>query len=155
MTEASRRPLWQTYFMDMAILASNRSTCTRRQVGAVAVKDNHILATGYNGAPTGERHCMETGCLRESLKIPSGEKHELCRGVHAEQNLICQAAVHGVSLEGSTIYCTHSPCYICAKMLKNCHTARIIYLEGYRDPQAEELLKGQIYHLVGDSLLID
>ena len=151
--QTKKRITWQKYFMGMAKLAAKRSTCLRRQVGAVAVKDNHILATGYNGAPKGEKHCIELGCLREQLEIPSGEKHELCRGVHAEQNLICQAAVNGVSIKGATVYCTLQPCYICAKMLVNSCIATIIFLEGYNDPQALKLLQGRLVKLSGDDLI--
>ena len=105
--------------MEIAFLVAERSTCLRRKVGAVAVKDKRILATGYNGAPTGLSHCLETGCLRESIGVPSGERHELCRGLHAEQNVIIQAAVHGIPLSGADFYCTDQPCLICAKMLIN------------------------------------
>ena len=132
---------WDRYFINMALLASERSTCLRRQVGAVAVKDTHILATGYNGAPKGQQHCTVTGCLRKQLNIPSGEKHEICRGVHAEQNIICQAALYGVSLKGATIYCTNQPCSICARLIVNAGITEVIYLEGYPDDMTSEILK--------------
>ncbi|MDA8178555.1 MAG: deoxycytidylate deaminase [Desulfobacteria bacterium] len=134
------RPDWDTYFMDMAKLASRRSSCLRRAVGAVLVKDRRLLATGYNGVPTGVTHCEVMGCLRERLKVPSGERHELCRGLHAEQNAIIQAAYHGVSIRGAHLYCTNLPCIICAKMLINAGVRRIIYLEGYSDTLTREML---------------
>lgn len=127
--------------MDIARLVASRSTCLRRQVGAVIVKDKNILATGYNGTPSGIRHCSVTGCLRDKLAIPSGERHELCRGLHAEQNAIIQAAKHGVNIGGATLYCTTAPCVICAKMLINAGLERIVYLEGYPDSLATELLE--------------
>ena len=128
------------YFMLMAYLVARRSTCIRRQVGAVAVKDNQVLATGYNGAPAGQPHCLDIGCLREELGIPSGERHELCRAVHAEQNVIIQASRHGVSLQGATIYCTTQPCFICAKMLVNAGVDWVRVAETYDDPMAREVL---------------
>ena len=136
-----QRPPWPVYFMDIADLVARRSTCRRRQVGAVAVKDKRILATGYNGAPSGIPHCLDVGCLREQEGIPSGERHELCRGIHAEQNVIIQAAYHGVSIEGATLYCTNLPCVICSKMLINAGIKEIFYREGYADTLSEELLK--------------
>lgn len=135
------RPSWPEYFMDIARLVARRSTCLRRQVGAVMVKDKHILATGYNGTPTGITHCAQTGCLREQLGVPSGERHELCRGLHAEQNAIIQAARHGVNIAGATLYCTNSPCVICSKMLINAGVLSIVYLEGYPDKLSLEMLK--------------
>lgn len=141
MKTASRlRPDWDTYFMEMAKLASRRSSCLRRAVGAVLVKDRRLLATGYNGVPSGVTHCDVAGCLREKLSVPSGERHELCRGLHAEQNAIIQAAFHGVSIRGAVLYCTNLPCIICAKMLINAGIRRIVYLEGYADPLTEEML---------------
>lgn len=128
---------WPRYFMDITRLVAERSTCTRRKVGAVAVKDKRILATGYNGAPRNMRDCLEIGCLRDELNIPSGQRHELCRGLHAEQNVIIQAAVHGVSLEGADIYCTHQPCLICAKMLINCGVVTVYYANPYPDDMSE------------------
>lgn len=135
---------WKSYFMKMAQLAAERSTCIRRRVGAVAVRDNHVLATGYNGAPKGQTHCIDQGCLREELNIPSGERHEICRGVHAEQNIICQAALHGVSLEGAIIYCTTQPCSICARLIVNSGIQKVIYLEGYPDKMTIGILKNML-----------
>ncbi len=137
---ADPRPPWDDYFMDIAKLVARRSTCLRRAVGAVIVKDKRILSTGYNGAPSGIAHCAETGCLRERLKVPSGERHELCRGIHAEQNAIIQAAYHGVSIRGATLYCTNLPCSICAKMIINAGIRAIVYLSGYADTMSEEML---------------
>ena len=130
---------WPQYFMNITLMVAERSTCRRRRVGAVAVKDKRILATGYNGAPRNIRDCLEVGCLRERDGIPSGQRHELCRGLHAEQNVIIQAAVHGVSLAGAVIYCTHQPCLICTKMLLNCGVTAVYYHESYPDPKAEEM----------------
>ncbi|CUH95484.1 hypothetical protein P22_1555 [Propionispora sp. 2/2-37] len=135
------RPSWDEYFMKMARVAATRSTCLRRQVGAVIVKDKRILTTGYNGAPQGIRHCSETGCLREAAGIPSGERHELCRGTHAEQNAIVQAAFHGVQIEGATLYCTHQPCSVCTKMIINAGIKRIIYENAYPDTLAVAMLE--------------
>ena len=134
------RPSWEEYFMDIAKLVAKRSTCLRRQVGAVVVKDKNILATGYNGTPSGITHCSETGCLREQLKIPSGERHELCRGLHAEQNVLVQAAKHGININGATLYCTNSPCIICSKMIINSGIKEIVYLEGYPDILSKDIL---------------
>jgi dCMP deaminase len=128
------RPSWDQYFMEITRLVAKRATCLRRQVGALLVKDKRILATGYNGAPMGLRHCAETGCLRMQQEIPSGERHELCRGLHAEQNAIIQAAYHGISIKGSTLYCTNQPCIICTKMLINSGIVRILFQDGYADP---------------------
>ncbi len=135
------RPSWEQYFMDIACLVALRSTCRRRQVGAIVVRDKRILATGYNGAPTGLAHCLDIGCLREELQIASGERHELCRGLHAEQNVIIQAAYHGVCVKGATVYCTNLPCSICSKMLINAGISEIKYKEGYADSMAEEMLE--------------
>jgi dCMP deaminase len=137
--ENSKRPSWETYFMDITFLVAKRSTCLRRAVGALIVKDKRILSTGYNGAPTGIKHCIETGCLRENLNVPSGEKHELCRGIHAEQNAIIQAAYHGVSIKGATLFCTNQPCSICAKMIINAGINKICYESGYSDPMSKEM----------------
>jgi dCMP deaminase len=134
------RPSWEDYFMDITLLVAKRSTCLRRAVGAVLVKDKRILATGYNGAPSGVRHCSETGCLREQLKVASGQRHELCRGIHAEQNAIIQAAYHGVSVRGASLFCTNQPCSICAKMIVNAGITRICYASGYADELAREML---------------
>ena len=125
--------------MEIARLVVSRSTCLRRQVGAVIVKDKKILATGYNGAPSGLSHCLEVGCLRDEMGIPSGERHELCRGLHAEQNAVIQAAYHGVSINGATLYCTNLPCIICTKMLINAGIKRVVYAEGYTDPLAQQM----------------
>lgn len=133
---SARRPSWDAYFMEIAGLVARRSTCLRRQVGAVMVKDKHILSTGYNGAPSGIPHCMDVGCLREELGIPSGERHELCRAIHAEQNAIIQAALHGISLSGATLYCTHQPCILCTKMLINAGIKRVVYRGEYPDEMA-------------------
>lgn len=132
---------WDQYFMEMAEVVKKRSTCLRRQVGAVVVKDKRILSSGYNGAPSGIRHCEETGCLREQLNIPSGERHELCRGTHAEQNAIIQAALHGVKIEGATIYVTHQPCILCTKIIINAGIKTVIYQGDYPDTFSEEMLK--------------
>lgn len=134
------RPPWDDYFMEIAGLVAKRSTCLRRQVGAVVVKEKHILATGYNGAPAGLRHCAEVGCLREQLQVPSGERHELCRAIHAEQNAIVQAALHGTALKGSTLYVTHQPCVLCAKILINAGIVRVVFAGDYPDPLAREFL---------------
>jgi len=135
-----QRPDWDTYFMKICHVVAERSTCLRRQVGALLVSDRRILATGYNGAPKGLRHCAEVGCLRDQLGIPSGERQELCRGVHAEQNAIVQAAVHGVTLQEATLYCTIQPCITCAKMLINANVKRIVYEGDYPDELALQLL---------------
>lgn len=127
--------------MEIAQLVARRSTCLRRQVGAVVVKDKNILATGYNGTPSGITHCSVVGCLRQKLDVPSGERHELCRGLHAEQNAIIQAAKHGVNIAEATLYCTNSPCIICSKMIINAGVKRIVYLEGYPDTLSLEMLR--------------
>ncbi|MFH1242133.1 MAG: cytidine/deoxycytidylate deaminase family protein [Pseudomonadota bacterium] len=134
------RPSWSEYFMTITNVVGRRSTCLRRHVGAILVKDRRILATGYNGAPAGLRHCEDAGCLREDSSIPSGERHELCRGLHAEQNAIIQAAYHGIPIAGSIIYCTNKPCAICTKMLINAGIKTICYEEGYDDPLADQML---------------
>ncbi|MEW5908799.1 MAG: dCMP deaminase family protein [Thermodesulfobacteriota bacterium] len=141
MDEYPSRPPWETYFMDIAVLVSKRSTCLRRSVGSVIVKDKRILSTGYNGAPSGIRHCRETGCLREQLHLASGERHELCRGIHAEQNAIIQAAYHGVSIKGASLYCTNLPCSICAKMIINAGIKKVYYRSGYADPMSGQMLQ--------------
>lgn len=135
-----QRPTWDEYFMEMAQVAAKRSTCLRRSVGAVIVKNKQILASGYNGTPMGLPHCEEVGCLREQLKVPSGKCHELCRGVHAEQNAITQAAYHGVSVKGGTIYVTHQPCVVCTKMLINAGIERVVYANPYPDKLAQEMM---------------
>jgi dCMP deaminase len=137
----AERPSWDEYFMEMAQLTAKRSTCMRRNVGAIIVKDRHIVATGYNGAPRGIKHCAERGgCMREKLGVPSGERHELCMALHAEQNAIIQAATLGVSIEDATIYVTHQPCVICAKMIINAGIKRIVVKEGYPDKLAVDIL---------------
>jgi dCMP deaminase len=134
------RPTWEEYFMEITRLVAKRATCLRRQVGAVLVMDKRLLATGYNGAPSGLAHCLEVGCLREKRQIPSGERHELCRGLHAEQNVIIQAAFHGIRIQGSTLYCTNLPCAICTKMLINAGIREIVYESGYGDDLSKEML---------------
>lgn len=148
MTAEDLRPSWDAYFMDIAGLVAKRSTCLRRAVGAVVVRDRRLLSTGYNGAPSNIRHCAETGCLREQLQVPSGERHELCRGIHAEQNAIIQAAFHGVSIKGADLFCTNQPCSICAKMIINAGIVRIVYQNGYADGLAVEMLAEAGVHLV-------
>lgn len=141
------RPSWNDYFMDIAHLVKTRSTCTRRQVGAVVVKDKQILSTGYNGAPKACKHCIDIGCLRTKLNVPSGERHELCRALHAEQNAIAQAAAHGTRLDGATIYVTAQPCSLCAKLLINTGISHIIYEGDYPDPLSMDLLNEAGIHL--------
>jgi dCMP deaminase len=135
------RPTYDEYFMRIAKIVATRSTCLRRQVGSVIVKDNHLLSTGYNGPPKGMKHCDETGCMREKLNIPRGERHELCRGLHAEQNAIIQAAVFGISIKDGTIYTTHFPCSVCAKMLVNAELKEIVYEESYPDELSINILE--------------
>lgn len=139
--EKLERPSWDEYFMEMAEVVRKRSTCLRRSVGAVIVRDNRIMATGYNGVPVGIEHCETRGCLRDQLKVPSGERHELCRGLHAEQNAIIQAAHLGQSIAGGTLYCTTQPCIICAKMIINAGILRLVIKESYPDALSEEMLK--------------
>jgi len=134
------RPSWDEYFMGITEMVAQRSTCLRRKVGAILVRDKRIIATGYNGAPAKVSHCLDVGCLREQQGIPSGERHELCRGLHAEQNSIIQAALHGFSIEGATLYCTNMPCSICSKMLINARIEKIYYKEGYADNLSSLLL---------------
>ncbi len=135
------RPDSDEYFLKIASVVAERSTCRRPRKGAVAVKNKHILATGYNGAPSGLKDCLELGCLRDEMGIPSGERQEICRGVHAEQNVIIQASLHGISLEGSTIYCTHTPCVLCAKMLVNAKIKRYVSFGRYSDSAFINLFK--------------
>ena len=134
------RPSWNQYFASIARMVATRSTCLRRHVGAILVKEKRILSTGYNGAPAGLKHCVEVGCLREEASIPSGTRHELCRALHAEQNAIVQAAYHGISIAGSILYCTNKPCVICSKMLINAGIKRIYYDEGYDDALSDAIL---------------
>jgi dCMP deaminase len=135
------RPSWDDYFMEIAEVVATRSTCSRRKVGAILVKDKHILATGYNGAPTGLTHCGVSGCLRQQLNVPSGERHELCRGLHAEQNAIIQCAVHGISMLGATLYSTTQPCILCSKMLVNAGVKKIIFRGPYPDELSLRILQ--------------
>ena len=134
------RPSYDEYFMEMAHVVSKRSTCMRRKVGAILVKDKHILSTGYNGAPKGLKHCSEVGCIREKMNVPPGERHELCRGLHAEQNAIIQAAVFGTSIKDSVLYCTNTPCVVCVKMLINAGVTEIIFSGDYPDDLAKKML---------------
>lgn len=133
------RPEWNDYFMKIAELVASRSTCLRRSVGAIIVKDKRVLATGYNGAPAGIKHCAVVGCLRQQMAVASGERHELCRGIHAEQNAIIQAAYHGVAIRGASLYCTNLPCSICAKMIINAGIEKIYYADGYADPMTQQM----------------
>ncbi|MBE0431307.1 MAG: dCMP deaminase family protein [Dehalococcoidia bacterium] len=135
------RPDIDEYFLKIASVVAERSTCRRHHVGAVAVRDKHILATGYNGAAAGLEDCLELGCLRDELSIDSGTRHEICRGIHAEQNVIIQASLHGVSLEGATIYVTHSPCVLCAKMLVNARIDRFVTFGRYADDSFAHLFQ--------------
>lgn len=137
-----KRPEWDEYFMQVADVVATRSTCLRRNIGAVIVRDKRILATGYNGAPTGLPHCSEIGCIKERLHIPSGERQELCRALHAEQNAIVQAARYGTVIEGASIYTTTEPCSMCAKMIISAGIRRVVYREEYPDPLSRELLSG-------------
>jgi dCMP deaminase len=136
------RPTWDEYFMDITRVVATRSTCLRRQVGATIVKGKRLLTSGYNGAPQGLPHCGEVGCLRQTRGIPSGERHELCRGTHAEQNAIVQAALYGVAIDGATLYCTHQPCSGCTKMIINAGIRRVVYDNAYPDELAQELMDG-------------
>jgi dCMP deaminase len=135
------RPSWDEYFLEVARLVSKRSTCLRRHVGAVAVHDKRILATGYNGAPSGLAHCIDMGCIREKLKVPSGQRQELCRGLHSEQNVIIQAVIHKIDLKNSIFYVTNQPCVTCTKMLIGVGIKEIVALEGYPDELARKMLK--------------
>lgn len=140
-TKKIKRPTWDEYFIKASFLVCERSTCLRRKVGAVLVKDKQILATGYNGAPRGITHCDKTGCLRQKLGVPSGQRHEICRGLHAEQNVILQAATYGVSTKGSSLYITNAPCSICAKMIINAGINEVVVSDEYPDEMAIEFLK--------------
>ena len=148
------RPSWDQYFMDITRLVATRSTCLRRQVGAILVKERNILATGYNGVPSGITHCDAEGCLRVRLNVPSGERHELCRGLHAEQNAIIQAARHGININGATLYCTTMPCIICTKMIINAGIGKVVYGEGYTDDLAREMIREagiEVEHFSGNT----
>ncbi len=135
------RPSWEEYFMQITHLVASRATCIRRKVGAILVKDKRILSTGYNGAPKNLAHCSQVGCLRNKLKIPSGQRQEICRGLHAEQNAIIQAALYGINIKGATLYCTIQPCITCSKMLINAGIKKIVFQGEYPDPLAREMLK--------------
>jgi dCMP deaminase len=135
------RPGWDEYFLEIARVVAGRSTCIRRQVGAVIVRERRILATGYNGAPAGLKHCLETGCLREQKQVPPGERHELCRGLHAEQNALIQAAVYGIAIKGAVCYITHQPCVLCAKMMINAKIEKVVFRGDYPDQLALEMLR--------------
>jgi len=137
---ADTRPSWDEYFLRIASEVSKRSTCLRRHVGAILVLEKYILATGYNGSPSGIPHCADVGCLRDQMQVPAGERHELCRGLHAEQNAILQAAKHGTRINGATLYATHHPCSLCAKMLINAGIRRIVIREDYPDQLGKDLL---------------
>lgn len=141
MEEELKRPAWDEYFMKIAMLVAERSTCKRHHVGAIIVKNKQILTTGYNGAAAGIKDCLELDCLRDQNNIPSGERHEICRAIHAEQNAIIQAAQHGINIEGTTMYCTHPPCILCAKMLANAKIKKYVSYGNYPDETAKELLK--------------
>ncbi len=139
--------------MSITRLVAERSTCLRRKVGAILVKGKRILCTGYNGAPAGLSHCLETGCLREQLGVKSGQRHELCRALHAEQNVLIQAAFHGIAVEGAVLYCTNLPCSICTKMLINAGIRKIYFQEGYPDELSRQMLEEagiELIHLDGD-----
>ncbi len=135
------RPGWDEYFMKITADVAERATCVKRQVGAIIIKDHRILSTGYNGSPKGFKHCTEKTCIRLQMNVPSGQRHELCRGLHAEQNAIIQAAWHGVSISGGTLYCTYQPCVICVKMMINAGIVKVVYAGGYPDELAQEMLK--------------
>ncbi len=141
MTDIPKRPDIDEYFLKVASVVAERSTCRRHHMGAVAVKNKHILTTGYNGAPTGGKDCLELGCLRDEMNIESGTMQETCRAIHAEQNVIIQAGLHGVSLEGSTVYCTHTPCVLCAKMLVNAKIGRFVSFGKYNDDRFMDLFR--------------
>ena len=136
------RPDLDTYFMNITKEVATRATCKRHNVGAIAVRDKHILATGYNGAPSGLKDCLELGCLRDAENIPSGKQIESCRAVHSEMNVIIQVGLHSISIEGATIYCTHSPCRTCAKMLVNAHIKEFVYETDYADTNYEDIFTG-------------
>jgi len=136
-----KRPDFDEYCLKIASVVGERATCRRHHMGAIAVRDKHILTTGYNGAPAGAKDCLELGCLRDELGIPSGTRTEICRAIHAEQNVIIQAGLHGVSLQGSTVYCTHTPCVLCAKMLVNARIARLVSFGRYNDDTFIELFR--------------
>ncbi len=138
---SNKRPGWEEYFLQLADLVASRSTCLRRQVGAVLVRNERIIATGYNGAPRGLEHCLDIGCLRDAMQIPSGQRYELCRGVHAEQNAIINAANYGVSTQDTVLYCTNQPCIICARMIINAGIKKVVHRGNFDDPLAEQFLQ--------------
>ncbi|MGF7183937.1 dCMP deaminase [Desulfitispora alkaliphila] len=142
------RPSWDKYFFDIIEVVAKRSTCKRRRVGAAIVKDKRILSTGYNGAPSGLEHCLDRNCLRDEMQVPSGERHELCRGLHAEQNAIIQAALHGVSIKGGTFYITHQPCSLCAKMIVNAGIQKVVFKGSYPDELAMSIFQEAQVELV-------
>jgi len=144
----NERPSWDEYFLKITADVAQRAICVKRKVGAVIVKDKHILSTGYNGAPKGFAHCTEDTCIRQQMKVPSGQRHELCRGLHAEQNAIIQAAVYGVGIRGATLYCTYQPCVICVKMMINAGINRLVYTGGYPDELAADMLKESTMEVV-------
>ena len=148
MTTRKQRPDWDEYFMEIAHVVARRSTCLRRQIGAVIVRDKRILATGYNGAPSGLPHCLDIGCLRNELGIDSGTRHEICRALHSEQNAIIQAAYHGISTKDSTIYCTHQPCSLCAKAIISAGVNRVVFEGDYPDSFALDMLNMSKMELV-------
>ncbi len=141
MTDIHKRPELDEYFLKIASVVAERSTCRRHHMGAIAVRDKHILSTGYNGAAAGLKDCLELGCLRDELGIKSGTRQEICRAIHAEQNAIIQAALHGVSLEGATMYCTHTPCVLCAKMMVNARIKRSVSFGKYIDDEFIQLFE--------------
>ncbi|MCD5401802.1 cytidine/deoxycytidylate deaminase family protein [candidate division NPL-UPA2 bacterium] len=147
----TKRPSWDNYFLKVAELISERSTCLRRRVGVVIVKDKRIISSGYNGAPAGLVHCKEVGCLRMRMRVPRGERHELCRGLHGEQNAIIQAALYGASIREATLYATHQPCSVCAKMIINAGIQRIVIAKGYPDEMARTMLQEAGIPLVKNS----
>ena len=149
MEKKNPRPSWDEYFIKIAMLVSERSTCHRHHVGAVIVRNKRILSTGYNGAAAGVKDCLELGCLRDQLKIPSGTRHEICRAIHAEQNAIIQAGLHGVSTKDSVLYCTHSPCILCAKMIVNAGIKRVVFSGEYADASFKKLFKEAGVEAVG------
>ena len=140
-TKRLARPSWDEYFMKLALLVAERSTCHRHHVGAVIARNKRILTTGYNGAASGVKDCLSLGCLREKMHIPSGQRHEICRAIHAEQNAIIQAGLHGIDINGATVYCTHSPCILCAKMLVNAGIERFVACTDYADPSFKALFR--------------
>jgi dCMP deaminase len=135
------RSTWDEYFMKMSMLIGERSTCLRHHIGAIIVKEKRVLTTGYNGAAKGVKDCIELGCLRNKLNIPSGTRHEVCRAIHAEQNALIQAGVHGININNSTLYCTHTPCMICAKMIVNAGIKEVVSYHDYADEEARRFLK--------------